>query len=49
VGRVPDGGVAAGGHRRLPVRFGLRTQTLNREIPDDRRDDEPARAAGEEP
>ncbi|MDP3317559.1 MAG: hypothetical protein Q8S58_00385 [Bosea sp. (in: a-proteobacteria)] len=48
-GRVPSRGVAEGGHRRLPVRFGLRTPTLNREIPDDRRDDEPARAAGEEP
>ena len=48
-GRVPTRGVAEGGHRRLPVRFGLRDPTLNREIPDDRRDDDPARAAGEEP
>lgn len=32
----------------MPVRFGLRTQTLNREIPDDRRDDE-APASSREP
>jgi hypothetical protein len=48
-GRVPQRGVAAGVHRQPPGRFGLRTQTLHREIPDDRRGDEPVLGAGEEP